>query len=219
MSDILILDEEKKTQDGLISWLKDSNKNLHGMKWISFMDTLNNMYLSMQNIKLKEKLIFYRLLSTMLNSWMWLIKGIWVLEKQEKNPVFKKILNHLIAELREWNTLSDALEQFPNSFSDAEIWIIKSWEKTWKLNSVLSSLADQTEKVSSMSGKLKSALMYPLMILVIVFGVIFVMMTSIVPKLLEIFDNKDALPPSTKALIAISDFLLLQGNTLLTVFS
>jgi len=172
------------------------------------MDALNNLALSFQNIKLKDKLIFYRLLSTMLNSWMGLVKWVWVLEKQEKNPVFKNILSTFIVELREWKTLSECLDLFPKSFSAAEIWVIKSWEKTWKLNTVLTWLADQTEKVASISWKLKSAMMYPLMIMVVVWGVIFVMMTSIVPKLLEIFDDKSSLPGSTKALIAMSDFFV-----------
>ena len=172
------------------------------------METLNNMSLGFQNIKLKDKLVFYRLLSTMLNSGMWLVKSVWVLERQENNPVFKKMLNTFIIELREGTTLSECLDKYPNSFSQAEVWVIKSWEKTWKLNSVLTGLADQTEKVASISGKLKSAMMYPLMIMLVVSGVIFVMMTSIVPKLLEIFDDKSVLPASTKALIAVSDFFV-----------
>ena len=51
-------------------------------------------------------------------------------------------------------------------------------------------------------------MMYPLMIMLVVSGVVFVMMTSIVPKLLEIFDDKSVLPASTKALIAVSDFFV-----------
>lgn len=203
MSDIVILDEEQSTLNK--KHLPKESKSNSG--W-SFMDALNNLALSFQNIKLKDKLIFYRLLSTMLNSWMGLVKWVWVLEKQEKNPVFKNILSTFIVELREWKTLSECLDLFPKSFSAAEIWVIKSWEKTWKLNTVLTWLADQTEKVASISWKLKSAMMYPLMIMVVVWGVIFVMMTSIVPKLLEIFDDKSSLPGSTKALIAMSDFFV-----------
>lgn len=67
------------------------------------------------------------------------------------------------------------------------------------------SLADQVEKVASISGKLKSALIYPAMIMLVVLGVIGVMMTMVVPKLLEIFEDKSALPPTTQTLIFISD--------------
>jgi len=203
MSDIVILDEEQSKQE-----TKHTTKKKSSNTNTSFIDKLNNISLNFQNIKLKDKLIFYRLLSTMLNSWMGLVKSVWVLEKQEKNPVFKNILNTFIVELREWRTLSDCLELYPNSFSNAEVGVIKSWEKTWKLNSVLTGLADQTEKVASISWKLKSAMLYPAMIMLVVFGVIFVMMTAVVPKLLEIFEDKSVLPASTKALIWVSDFFV-----------
>jgi len=136
---------------------------------------------------------------------MTLMKSILVLEKQEKNPVFKQILWRFGEELKEWKNLSECLEEYPASFSEAEIWIIKSWEKTWQLNKVLSDLASQIEKVESLTWKIKSAMMYPMFIIVVVIGVVAVMMTAIVPKLLDIFDDKSTLPASTKLLMSISD--------------
>lgn len=70
----------------------------------------------------------------------------------------------------------------------------------------MTSLADQVEKVASITGKLKSALIYPAMIMLVVVGVIGVMMTVVVPNLLEIFEDKSTLPPTTQLLIAMSDF-------------
>jgi type IV pilus assembly protein PilC len=163
---------------------------------------------SMQSIKTKEKVIFYRLLSTMTNAWMTLMKSIQVLEKQEKNQVFKVILTKFIYELKEWKNFSECLELYPSSFSDAEMWIIKAWEKTWQLNIVLNDLAEQIEKVESLNWKIRSAMMYPMFIIVVVIWVVAVMMTMIVPKLLDIFDDKSKLPWSTKALMAVSDFFI-----------
>ena len=177
------------------------------MKNKSLIEKINESIVGMQSIKVKDKLIFYRLLATMTNAWMSLVKSIQVLEEQEKNPVLKKILWVFIVELKWGKTLSECLELYPNSFNEAEIWIISSWEKTWKLNTILLDLANQMEKISSISWKLKSAMIYPLFIVIVVVVVIGVMMVKIVPKLLEIFENKDALPASTKALIAVSDFL------------
>lgn len=171
------------------------------------MDKINDFLISMQKVKIKEKLIFYRLLSTMTNAWLSLVKSITVLRDQEKNPVFKRILSVFIDELRWGKTLSDCLAMYPASFSDDEIWIIGSGEKTWKLNEVLIDLADQIEKVSSISWKLKSAMIYPAFIMLVVTGVIMVMMVVVVPKLLDIFEDKSALPLSTQVLISVSDFL------------
>ncbi len=173
----------------------------------NLIENINEYLINIQSIKVKDKLILYRLLSTMINAGMTLIKSIKVIQEQEKNPVLKRILWVFIEELRSWKTLSECLELFPNSFDEAEVWIIKSWEKTWRLNSTLLELANQIEKVSSISWKLKSAMIYPSFIILVVLGVIWVMMVVIVPKLLEIFEDKSALPISTKVLIYISDFL------------
>ena len=177
------------------------------MKNESLLNKINNSITWMQNVKVKDKLIFYRLLATMTNAWMSLVKSIQVLEEQEKNPVLKKVLGVFIVKLRWGRTLSECLELYPNSFSESEVWIINSWEKTWKLNTVLLDLANQMEKISSISWKLKWAMIYPSFIVLVVFAVIGIMMVKVVPKLLEIFEDKEALPASTKTLIAVSDFL------------
>ncbi len=199
MADFLILDDNKK------EWNNNNVDNNSPVIKGSFMDVLNNYIVSMQSVKTKEKVIFYRLLSTMTNAWMTLVKSMQVLEKQEKNPVFKNILWSFSRELQEWKNLSECLEMYPSSFTEAEMWIIKSWEKTWQLNVVLNDLAEQIEKVESLNWKIKSAMMYPMFIIVVVIGVVWVMMTMIVPKLLDIFDDKSTLPASTKALMATSD--------------
>ncbi len=168
---------------------------------------MNDLLMSMQHVSVKDKLIFYRLLSTMTNAWMSIVKSVMVLEAQEKNAILKKILTVFIEELQSGKNLSECLSLYPGSFTEAEVWIVRSGEKTWKLNTVLLDLANQIEKMSSISWKLKSAMIYPAFILIVVIGVIAVMMVMVVPKLLEIFSDKSALPASTQTLIAVSDFL------------
>ena len=174
----------------------------------SFIDKINYYLLSLQKVKTEDKVVFYRLLATMVNAWMSILRSIQVLEAQEKNPLMKQILWRFGEELKSWKNLSECLELYPSSFSEAEIGIVKSWEKTWKLNTTLKDLANQVEKVSSMTKKLKSALTYPLFIIIVVIWVIFVMMTMVVPKLLDIFEDKSKLPASTQTLIAISNFFV-----------
>jgi len=175
---------------------------------LTLFDKINDYLYAMQNLSIKDKLVFYRLLSAMISAWMWLVKAIDVLEIQEKNPVLRRILWVFSKELKSWKKLSECLELFPDSFSEAEVGIISSWEKTWKLNSVLVDLADQVEKVNSINNKLKWALMYPAFIILVVIWVVFVMMTMVVPKLIEIFDDKSKLPESTQVLIAVSNFMV-----------
>lgn len=204
MSDLLILSDEGEKKQ----------KNLHSMDAITspdeakkqgVMDMLNDYLVTFQKVKMKEKVILFRLLSTMINAGISLVKAISILERQEKNPVLKRILKIFQEQLKEWKNLSECFELFPASFSEAEIWMIKAWEKTGKLNDTLNDIAVQVEKVSSISGKIKSAMMYPAMIMVVVVGVISIMMILVVPKLLDIFENKADLPTSTKVLIATSN--------------
>jgi len=199
MADFLILDDDKKT---------DSDNVVENVEWGSLMDKINDFLMSLQKVKTSEKVIFYRLLSTMTNAWMWLMKSVSIMERQEKNPVFKKILWRFCEELKEWKSLSESMAMYPNNFDEAEIWIIRSWEKTGQLNKVLTDLANQIEKVESIAWKIKGAMMYPMFIIIVVVWVIAVMMIMVVPKLLEIFDSKDDLPPTTKLLITVSDLFV-----------
>jgi type IV pilus assembly protein PilC len=206
MEDIIILwEEEAKVSPSDKDILKDNKADKKNQTFIEY---LNSLFAGMQKIKLKEKIVFYRLMSTMLNAGMSIIKGVSVLEKQEKNPAFKKTLWEMLVWLKEWKNLSECMEMYTWSFDDSEMWVIRAGEKTGKLNEVMTSLADQVEKVASVTGKLKSALIYPAMIMVVVVGVILVMMTMVVPKLLEIFEDKSSLPWSTQILIFISDMFV-----------
>lgn len=203
MSDILILDNDKNEEnDNPINSKSSSNA------WVnngSIIDKINLYLASMWKIKTKEKVLFYRLLATMTNAWMSVLKSMVVLEKQEKNPSMKYILGRFCVELKDGKNLSECLELYPTSFAEAEVWIVRSGEKTGKLNSVLNDLSAQIEKVESISWKLKSAMMYPAFIMVIVIWVVAVMMIVVVPKLLEIFSWKADLPASTQLLVQISN--------------
>lgn len=185
--------------------INNSNKNDN----LSLIEKINKYLISKQSLKLKDKVIFFRLLSTMINAWISLTKAISILEKQEKEwTALKNILQTLSRLLKEWKWLSESFLEFPVAFSQAEVGMIESWEKTWRLNISLKDLSDQIEKIASINWKLKSAMMYPLMVIVVVIWVVWIMMTFVVPKLLEIFTSSDNLPASTKLLISISDFFV-----------
>ena len=217
MPDIVILDDN---QDISAQLPEDKKPKVELWEQKPLMDRINDYIVANQSLWVKEKVVFYRLLATMVNAWISLLKSMTILEKQETNPVLKNILSRFKEEIRDWKGFSECLWFFPASFANAEIWIIESWEKTWKLNDALQTLATQVEKVASMSWKIKSALMYPGMIILVVFWVMGVMMTMVVPKLLNIFgyeadlpldhptniDAMSKLPTSTKILIGISNF-------------
>lgn len=198
MADFLILNNEKKN---------DNVNNVYNRKKSWFFWQIGELFYSFQKIKTKEKIQLYRLLSTMLNAWLTLVKAVWVLEKQQKKGTYKKILMRFSENLTSWKRLSDCLADFPNDFSEAEVWMVKSGEKTWQLTDVLMELAIQTERLDSINWKIKSAMIYPTFIVLVVVSVVYVIMTMVVPKLVEVFWDKETLPDSTKNLIAVSEFL------------
>lgn len=204
MSEILILDNEVNdaVQETDEHNAQERKKNL--------VERIDDYLMAQQSLKVKEKVMFFRLMSTMLNAWVSLTKWVAILEKQEKKKtLLKHILNSFLVDLKTWKWLSQCMEKYSGSFTNAELWMIESWEKTGQLNSSLKDLADQTEKLASINWKLKSALMYPAMIIVVVIWVIAVLMVMVVPKLLAIFEwSEDWLPASTKLLVSISDFFV-----------
>ncbi|MDD2565297.1 MAG: type II secretion system F family protein [Candidatus Gracilibacteria bacterium] len=173
----------------------------------SFTD-INDWFISQQKISSKGKVIFFRLLATMVNAGIPILRAISILEKQEKDVILKKLYTNLVSGIKLGKNLSIGLRDYGGNFSDSECSIIESGEKTGKLNSALVQLADQTEKVAGISRKFKGALIYPAAIVSIMFAAIVLLMTMVVPKIVEMFGDKSKLPPLTQFLIFVSDFFI-----------
>ena len=123
----------------------------------------------------------------MVNAGLTVLQALRILHDEQKNPVMKKVEETMIKNIQSGHNLSSTLKDFPKSFSDSEVAMVESGEKTGKLNLALMQLATQIEKLSSLSKKLIGALIYPALIIVVMFGVICVLMIMVVPKLIGIF--------------------------------
>lgn len=182
----------------------ETPKNLKPKSW---WEVINDTLVKNQKVKLKDKVTFYRLLATMVNAWLTVLQAIRVLHSEQKSPVMKKVQESMIRDIQSGQSLSATLKLFPKSFSDSEIAMVESGEKTGKLNAALLQLATQIEKLASLSRKLIGALIYPALIVCVMIGVIFVLMWQVVPKLIGIFADFWGLPPATQMLINVSDFI------------
>lgn len=182
----------------------ETPKNLKQKSW---WEAINDALVTNQKVKLKDKVTFYRLLATMVNAGLTVLQAIKVLHAEQKNPVMKKVQESMIRDIQSGHSLSATLRLFPKSFSDSEIAMVESGEKTGKLNTALLQLATQIEKLASLSKKLIGALIYPALIVIVMIGVIFVLMWQVVPKLIGIFSDFWGLPPATQMLVNISSFI------------
>ena len=153
----------------------------------SWWESINDVLVTNQKVKLKDKVTFYRLLATMVNAGLTVLQALKVLYSEQKNPVMKKVQESILRDIQSGHNLSSTLRLFPKSFSDSEIAMVESGEKTGKLNVALLDLATQIEKLASLSKKLIGVLIYPSLIIFVMIGVIFVLMWQVVPKLVGIF--------------------------------
>ncbi len=142
----------------------------------------------------------------MTNASMTVLKSLDALKKQEKDKKMLAFYNFVIERVKSGSTLNDSLRSYYDNFTDAECSIIEAGERTGKLNQALLQIADQTEKMDSISRKIKGALVYPAVLIIGMIAVIIVLMVKVVPTLLEFFGDPETLPDSTKVILAISNF-------------
>ena len=207
MSDLIVLDGESTESSAAAQDIP-----------VGIIERFNNWLISQQTLNIKQKVIFYRLLATMVNAGISIIKAIAILQKQEKNPILQKLYVHLAKSIREGKNLNSSMRSYGAVFSDSECSIVESGEKTGKLNSALTQLAEQVEKVSSISNKIRGALMYPVAIIVVMCIAVVVLMVAVVPQIIEIFGDKTKLPMSTQLLIGTSDFFVSYWLHMIVVF-
>jgi len=161
----------------------------------------------------KDKVVFFRLLSTMINSWMSLVDSLQILKDQSASPKLQLVIWKIMNRISWWSTLADSMSVHPDVFDKASVWIIRAWEKSGQLNNILKNLATQIENFAKLAWKIKWALMYPAVIILIVIWAISVIMTTVIPQIKEMFSSMWAvLPMPTQVLINISDFLLSKNS-------
>lgn len=152
---------------------------------------------------------FTRQLATMVVAGLNLPDALTILRTQTTNAVFARMLSDIEHQIVGGGNLADALSKYPESFSATYIALVRAGESSGTLDQVLTRLADNLEAQREFSGKVKGAMIYPAIIVVGMTGVVFVMMTVVMPKLTDLYrDFGISLPQSTQILIAVSEFFV-----------
>ena len=168
---------------------------------LNFLDTLT------QKINFNDIVDFTRQVAIMLNAGLTLIDSLEILKKQTIKPPLVKMIDAIDAKIKGGSSFSVALKDYSSNFSNLYIALVKSGEASGKLGEILLRLADNLEKEREFKSKLKGALVYPAIIVIGMFIVMFIMVTFVLPKLLGLYkDFNVELPVSTKILIAVSSF-------------
>lgn len=150
---------------------------------------------------------FTRQLATLVDAGLPLLRGLRVLEKQEKNATLKEILDDLALSIEGGSTFSEALAQHPRAFNRLYISMVKAGELGGVLEVVLNRLAEFMEKAQKIKGKVVAAMFYPVAVMVVAVVILAVLMIWVVPKFEEIFADMlpgDSLPAFTRFVLSIS---------------
>ena len=136
-----------------------------------------------------------------------------VIEQSHKN-VIKIVLNQILAHVNEGLALAQALAHHPKSFPAAYIATVAAGEQSGHLAKVLERLASYTEQVQATQSRIQLALLYPSMIMLVALGVLVLLLTYVVPQVIEVIVNMDQeLPMLTIGLISVSGFIKPKGCT------
>jgi general secretion pathway protein F len=161
-----------------------------------------------QRVSTKDVSVFTRQLSTLLGAGIPLVPSLSVLIAQTKNLLLKQTLAQIREQVNEGKSLTQGMLNFPRIFLPFYVNMVRAGESSGTINLVLERLADFSENQQALMSKIRSALAYPIIMLFIGSGVIFLLMTFVVPKITGIFtDMHQTLPLITIVLIAISNFL------------
>ncbi|MBR5522079.1 MAG: type II secretion system F family protein, partial [Akkermansia sp.] len=137
------------------------------------------------SIKQKELMVFTRQLATLIDAGLPLLQSLNVLSKQEPNANLRATITALSDSVQGGSTFSEALSTYPKMFNRLFVNMVKAGEIGGVLEVVLRRLAEYQEKANKLRGKIVSAMVYPLIIMVIAVGILVFLMLVIVPKFKE----------------------------------
>jgi type IV pilus assembly protein PilC len=161
-----------------------------------------------QRISLKDLFIFSRQFSIMLNSKVPIVESLTTIAAQTKNPELKEIISDIAEEVEAGSSLSKALLKYPKVFSPFYVAMVKAGEASGKLSQTLNFLANHLEREYNVRGKIRGAMTYPVLVLVVFFVIFGIMIFSILPSFENILKEREVeVPFITKVILSFSKIL------------
>ena len=170
-------------------------------------DLFENVSFLQPPVKQKDVILFCRQFSTMIDAGLPIIQCLDILHSQQENATFKKMLKKIKDSVESGSTLAEALKAYPKNFDDLFVNMIHAGETGGILDTILRRLSTYMEKAAKLKAKVKGAMTYPIVTLVIAIVVLAVILIFVIPVFQEMFaDFGGELPAPTKVVIAMSEF-------------
>jgi type IV pilus assembly protein PilC len=167
-------------------------------------------------VKPKPMVAFTRQLARLVDSGLPLLRGLRVLERQQQDPILRRVINDLSISIEGGSTFSEALAQHPRIFNHLFVNMVKAGELGGVLDIVLGRLAQFMEKAQKIKGKVQAALFYPAAVMFVAAAILTVLMVFVVPRFKVIFNDLlegASLPRFTQFVLNISEMLAAHAIT------
>jgi type IV pilus assembly protein PilC len=160
-----------------------------------------------QRVKTKQLVVFIRQFATMINAGLPLVQCLEILGSQQENAEFKRILLTIRQDVEGGSTFADALKKHPQVFDVLFVNLVAAGELGGVLDVILNRLAVHMEKAEALKGKVKSAMVYPIIVLCVAVIVVAVLMIFVIPTFKDMFTSfGGTLPAPTQLVISMSNF-------------
>ncbi|MBR2708958.1 type II secretion system F family protein [Candidatus Saccharibacteria bacterium] len=159
------------------------------------------------HVTTKDRIMFTRQLSTLIGAGLPLATSLRTVANQTQAKAMKSIIEDILTNVESGKTLYDSFSQYPDVFNGVYLALIRAGEASGTLDLALRRLADQEEKDAAMISKIRGALVYPAIILVVIIAVLAFMMVMVVPQVKNLYEDMgEELPVLTQTLVSLSDF-------------
>ncbi|HSX32931.1 MAG TPA: type II secretion system F family protein [Candidatus Saccharimonadales bacterium] len=161
-------------------------------------------------VKSKEKVIFSRQLSTLINAGLPLVQSLRTVNQQTNSKPLKVVVGKIIADVEAGSTLSAAMAKHPQVFNRVYISLVAAGEASGTLDKALERLSIQQEKDADLISKVRGAMVYPIIVLCVMFGVLTFMLVKVLPQVQTLYEGLPGatLPLITRVLLTISHFFV-----------
>jgi type IV pilus assembly protein PilC len=170
-------------------------------------DLLEGVSFLQPKVKQNDVILFCRQFSTMIDAGLPIIQCLDILHSQQENLTFKKMLKSIKDNVESGSTLAEALKAYPKQFDDLFVNMIHAGEMGGILDTILRRLSTYMEKAANLKRKVKGAMTYPIVTLLIAIVVLAVILIFVIPVFQEMFaDFGSELPVPTQIVVGMSDF-------------
>lgn len=182
--------------------------------WLN-MDAINA---KLSRVKGDELVMMTRNLGSMITAGLTVSRALSVIQRQSKNPKLKQVVTAMAERINKGDSFYETLKDYPDVFNDLYVSMVRAGEESGNLADSLKTLAMQMEKANNLKKKIKGAMIYPSIVMVVMVAIGILMMIFVMPQITGVFASMETeLPATTQLLITVSDFMV--NYTLLAIGS